>query len=48
MCAASLKNGGPCLISHCLCEWIVNKQFSHEIVSKLSIGSDEVTGKWLY
>lgn len=32
LCAASLKNGGPCLVSQCLCEWIVRKEYSPELM----------------
>ena len=36
MCAASLKNIGPCLISHCLCEWFIRKKVSPEFILQLS------------
>lgn len=36
LCAASLKNGGPSLISHCLCEWVVQMDYSPQCLHKLS------------
>lgn len=35
ICAASLKNAGPCLVSHCLCSWIVKMGFKPDIVEDI-------------
>lgn len=35
LCAASLKNCGPCLISHSLCEWIINTKYSPLFIDQL-------------
>lgn len=36
MCAASLKNGGPSLITHCLCQWLIKKEYSYGFIGDIS------------
>lgn len=45
MCAASVKNCGPCLISHCLCEWIIKMKYSHECIEQMFFSGDQVKNK---
>ena len=39
MCAASLKNCGPCLITQCLCEWIVKMQYSPDVIRQMCMNN---------
>lgn len=36
MCAASLKNGGPFLITHCLCQWLIKTKYSYGFIGEVS------------
>ena len=36
MCAASLKNGGPSLITHCLCQWLIKMKYSCDFIGEIS------------
>ena len=40
MSAAALKNGGPPLVTQCVCDWIVRrKKLRPEFIKKISIAS---------
>ena len=45
MCAASLKNAGPCLVSHCLCSWIVSVGYSPDFVISVVDSDDKLESK---